>query len=104
MARISIYKIDIDGDIEYYIDILHKSKFKGEIFTELITKNLDDCKLFMKTPRLSQIAVAITNLELRDKFIEDLLVKVFESPESDLFTESNNYNSYWHFGSFEKVH
>ena len=91
------------NDIDYYMDALHKSKFRGEVFTEIINKTVDECKLFMKTPRLSEIAPLINNIEERAAFIDELLTTLFHEPGSDLFTEEEVYSSYWHYGLFSKV-
>jgi len=91
------------NDIDYYMDALHNSKFRGEVFTEIINKTVDECKLFMKTPRLSEIAPLTNNFEERAAFIDELLTTLFHDPESDLFTEEDAYSSYWHYGLFRKV-
>ena len=49
---------------------------KGEIFTKVITKSVDECKLFMKTPRLSEIAGLISDLNERNAFIEKLFLSL----------------------------
>ena len=93
----------LSNDIEYYTNTLHKSKFKGKVFTEIVSKSIEECKLFMKTPRLSEVASLITNHEERNDFINKLLNNLFDNSDSDLFTNGKNYRSYWHYGVFERV-
>ena len=90
-------------DIDFFTHSLYKADFIGETFTEIISKNIDDCKLFMKTPRLSAIASSISSVEVRESFINELITSLFENSESDLFTTEYNYDSYWHYGVFNKV-
>ena len=91
------------NDIDYYTDALYKSNFSGEVFTGIVNKNIEECKLFMKTPRLSEIASSITDIVKREQFIDELLTSLFDDSESDLFTNGNTYSSYWHYGVFDKV-
>ena len=95
------------NDIKYYLDALSQSKFKGELFTKIVAKTIDECRLFMKTPRLSEIASAITDIQERNTFIEKLLISLIinseQSQKVDLFENGSSYSSYWHYGIFNKV-
>ena len=92
------------NDIDFYLDMLSQSNMKGEIFTKIITKSIDECKLFMKTPRLSEIAGLISDIDERNIFIEKLLLSLTEkSSNSTLFRNGTDYNSYWHYGIFSKI-
>jgi len=92
------------NNIDFYLDSLSQSNMEGEVFTEMITKSIDECKLFMKTPRLSEIAGLISDMNERNKFIEKLLLSLTEkSPNSSLFRNGTSYSSYWHYGIFSKI-
>ena len=92
------------NNIDFYLDSLSQSNMKGEVFTEMITKSIDECKLFMKTPRLSEIAGLISDMNERNKFIEKLLLSLTEkSPNPSLFRNGTSYSSYWHYGIFSKI-
>ena len=92
------------NDIDFYLDSLSQSNMKGEIFTKIINKSIDECKLFMKTPRLSEIAGLISDINERNLFIEKLLLSLTEkSSNSSLFRNGTSYSSYWHYGIFSKI-
>ena len=91
-------------DIEFYLDSLSQSNMEGEIFTKIISKSIDECKLFMKTPRLSEIAGLISDINERNIFIEKLLLSLTEkSSNSTLFRNGTSFSSYWHYGIFSKI-
>ena len=92
------------NDIDFYLDSLSQSNMKGELFTKVNTKSIDECKLFMKTPRLSEIAGLIKDVNERNRFIENLLLSLTKkSSNSTIFRNGTSYNSYWHYGIFSKI-
>lgn len=96
----------LSNDIEFYLNALEKSNFNGEFFTRIVPKSIDECKLFIKTPRLSEIATSIKDLSKRNSFIEKLLLTLSKNSEQSsklkLFANGTTYDSYWHYGVFTK--
>lgn len=91
------------NSIDFFENHLIKSDFQGEITNHIVYKTFEESQLFMKCQRLSVIAGAITDIQIRNQFIKNKLEEVFELLREKGYTDYNGYRTFWHYGAFWKA-
>ena len=100
------YKISKIFPVCKDIDFFNSSfseRFTGDIFQANVFKSLNEACLFMKNNRLSEVAGAVHDKEVRQKIIKSNLEKVYIYFESLGFAIDKKYKSFWHYGSYSRA-
>lgn len=93
----------ISNGINFFEKSLLNAGFKGKVKTDKINKTFEESFLFMKSQRLSRIAGAINDIDYRNRFIKRKLEEVFSLLRKRGCADFKGYNTFWHYGSFQKT-